>query len=110
MKKIIHVILLSALISPILAEEKCTVPGKAMHWVVDYCMYLSETDDFYSGNVQECFKKNNGYKIKNTCDNKINYKTKICQKQMDSGYLKGGVEKCVNNKEFITRTVSNGGI
>ena len=75
MKKIIYIILLSALISPILAEEKCTIPGKAMHWVVDYCMYLSETDDFYSGNVEECFKKITAIRLKTRA--KIRKNTKL---------------------------------
>jgi hypothetical protein len=110
MKKIIYIILLSSFISPILADEKCHIPGKAMHWVVSYCMYLSETDDFFSGNVQACFKNNNGYKIKNTCENKTNYKTKICQLSVDNGYLKNGVDACVKDNEFIPRTVKNDGM
>jgi len=92
------------------AGEACNIPGKTLHWVVDYCMYLSETDDYNSGDVQPCTKRNKGFEIKNTRENRKIYKRKICKYIVTNGYYKGTVEKCVNDKDFIPGTVRNDGI
>jgi hypothetical protein len=33
-------------------------------------MYQTETDDFLDEKVQTCFEKNQGYKVKDTCENR----------------------------------------
>jgi len=93
------------------AEGKaCEIPGKAMHWVADYCLHQAETDDFQEPKVQACFEKNQGHKIQDTCENRKKYKMKLCQHMVSKGYYDGTAEMCFQDKEFIPTTVSNGGI
>ncbi len=81
-----------------------------IHWVVDYCMYLNSTDDFQNESVQICFEAENALELENTCENKKEYKRKICKFLCDNGYFDGGLEKCINDDSFITSTVKNGGL
>jgi len=73
-------------------------------------MYQAETDDFLDEKVQTCFETNQGYKVKNTCENKIKYKMKICAHLAGMGYFSGNAEICFKNTEFMPRTVKNDGI
>ena len=91
-------------------NEECEVPGKTMHWIADYCMHLAETDDFQESKVQACFEKNQGHKIKDTCENKKIYKMKLCQHMVGRGFYDGDAETCFQDKEFIPTTVRNGGV
>lgn len=112
MQKIPNILSLLLLVfsQPVLAVEKCDIPGKAMYWVADYCMYISETDDFLNTDVQACFEKNKGYDIKNTCENKREFRRKICEYLTRSGHIEGDIEECMNNKEFVPNTVKNNGV
>lgn len=91
-------------------DATCEVPGKAMHWIADYCLHQAETDDFQEPKVQACFAKNQGYKIQDTCENRKKYKMKLCQYMVSKGYYEGDAATCFQDKEFIPATVSNGGI
>jgi hypothetical protein len=90
--------------------EDCDIPGKTIHWIADYCMYQAETDDFLDEKVQTCFEKNQGYKVKDTCENKKKYKMKICAHLAGMGYFNGNAEICFKDMEFIPPTVKNDGI
>ena len=90
--------------------EDCEIPGKTIHWIAAYCMYQAETDDFLDEKVQTCFEKNQGFKVKDTCENKIKYKMKICAHLAGMGYFSGNAEICFKGMEFIPRTVKNDGI
>lgn len=90
--------------------DECAIPGKTIHWIADYCMYQAETDDFLNEKVQTCFERNQGYKVKDTCENKKKYKMKICKHLAGMGYFNGNAEICFKDMEFIPPTVKNGGI
>lgn len=90
--------------------EECEIPGKAMHWVADYCMHKAETDDFQEQSVQSCFEKNHGHEVKDTCENRKMYKMKLCQHMVSMGFYDGDAQTCFRDKEFIPTTVRNGGI
>jgi hypothetical protein len=111
MKKFL--ILISVFIFFMIADaqpEDCEIPGKAIHWIADYCMYLAETDYFLDEKVQTCFEKNQGYKVKNTCENKRKYKIKICAHLAEMDYFNGKAEICFKDREFVPATVKNDGI
>ena len=90
--------------------EDGEIPGKTIRWIAAYSMYQAETDDFLDEKVQTCFEKNQGFKVKDTCENKIKYKMKICAHWAGMGYFSGYAEICFKDMEFIPRTVKNDGI
>jgi len=111
MKKVLSLTAVLVLFSVANAQtEDCEIPGKTIHWIAGYCMHQAETDDFLDEQVQSCFEKNQGYKTKDTCENKKKYKMKLCQHLVGMGYFDGDTETCFNDKEFIPSTVRHGGI
>jgi hypothetical protein len=90
--------------------ENCEIPGKTIHWIADYCMYQAETGDFLDEKVQTCFEKNQGYKVKDTCENKKKYKMKIYAHLAGMGYFNGNAEIYFKDMDFIPPTVKNDGI
>jgi hypothetical protein len=90
--------------------EDCEIPGKTIHWIVDYCMYQGESDDFLDEKVQACFERNQGYKVTDTCENKKKYKMKMCTHLAEKGYFNSNAEICFKDLEFIPATVKNDGI
>ena len=110
MKRILCILALPIISTAVFANERCNIPGKTMHWIAEYCMHLSGTDDFFSGDVEVCFEKNNGYEANNTCEDKIYYKRKICELIIEDNELDDSIDKCIKNSEFIPNTVKNDGI
>lgn len=108
MKQIKLASLLLVLSFPAGADEtSCSIPGEPIHWVADYCMYKSETDDFENAGVQECFAqevKREG----DDCEIKSHYKMEICK--MASRYFDDSWEKCMANESFSGSTVRDGGV
>lgn len=90
--------------------EDCEIPGKTIHQIADYCMYQTETDDFLDEKVQTCFEKNQGYKVKDTCENRKKFKMKICAHLAGMGYFNGNAEICFEDIKFMPQTVKNDGI
>lgn len=101
-------VLLFLVVTDALAEE-CEIPGKAMHWIADYCLHQAETDDFQESKVQACFEKNQGNKTKDSCENRKKYKMKLCQHLVNKEFYEGDAASCFADKEFIPTTVRNGG-
>lgn len=92
------------------AEKKCSVPGEAVHWQADYCLYKVGTDDFFHEEVQMCMEKEEMKPKKSSCATKIEYKDKICRKIADLEPYNGSVEKCFRDAGFSGATVRNGGV
>jgi hypothetical protein len=92
------------------AEKKCGVPGEAVHWQADYCMYKVGTNDFFHDDVQICMEKEEKKPRKSLCAAKIEYKDKICRKIADLEPYNGSIEKCFRDTEFSGPTVRNGGV
>lgn len=87
--------------------EDCEIPGKAIQWIADYCMYEVESDDLLDEKVQICLEQNRGYTVEDTCENKKDYKMKICILLAARGDYNGNAEICFNDMEFIPATVKN---
>lgn len=73
-------------------------------------MYQAETDGFLDEKAQACFEKNQGYKTKDTCENKKKYKMKICTHLAGMGHFNGNPDICFHDRGFIPPTVKNDGI
>jgi len=89
--------------------EECLAKGDVLHWIADYCMYLAETDDFANEKVQSCFEKEQAFKIKDTCENRMNFKKKLCGlPSIRDSYP--SVEACYEDNAFSGPAVRNGGV
>jgi hypothetical protein len=111
MKKFLILTTMLLFFAPAYAQtDECPIPGKTIHWIADYCMVQAETDDFLDEKVQTCFEKNQGYKVKDTCENKKKYKMKICAHLAGMGHFNGNAATCFKDKEFIPPTVKNNGL
>lgn len=87
--------------------EDCEIPGKTIQWIADYCIYEVESGDLLDEKVQTCLEKNRGYTVKDTCENKIKYKMKICKHLAGMGYYNGNAEICFSDMKFMSSTVKN---
>lgn len=98
-----------SLLSLLLASQAsaCQVPGDVQHWIVDYCLYKSETDDFLAPEVMSCIEKQNNEGLSD-CAVKTKYKEEICT--MMQSYFDDSPEKCLEDATFSGPTVRNGGI
>lgn len=102
------VVLLALLSSTVLAEE-CPVPGEVDHWVIDYCLWINESDDLSQPGVQECYKAEKKQASgMSSCKAKQHFKRKICEVHAyyDDSF---NIKSCLADVEFQGPTVSNGG-
>lgn len=94
----------------IAAPPKCAVPGEAVHWAADYCMYSAATDDFANPKVQACFAKQPSFTKASECKAKLNYKRGICDVVVRNGSYKKSAKQCLQDHSFSGPTVRNGGL
>ncbi|MBN1379570.1 MAG: hypothetical protein JXA04_10085 [Gammaproteobacteria bacterium] len=102
-------ILLLLIVSTTIFAEDCPIPGKAEHWIIDYCLWVNESDDLEQPGVQECYEEEKQQSSdKKECKAKEYFKRKICEAH--AFYEEGfDVDDCVADEEFKGPTVSNGG-
>lgn len=70
------------------------MPGEAVHWQADYCLYKVGTDDFFHEDVQMCMEKEEMKPKKSSCASKIEYKNEICRRIADLEPCNGSIKKC----------------
>ena len=91
----------------------CNIPGEAIHWRADYCLWLNETGDFNADSVQKCFygklatDKKQGM---SDCDKKRFYREEICRSMIGMYIFRGSMEKCMKSDETIPATVEKDGV
>jgi len=105
---LLAILLLSSLPSMASADQ-CAAGGAVLHWSVDYCLYLAETDDFENEAVQSCLEKEQAFQLDNTCENRMLYKRKLCSMPAVSKAF-SSVDACVEDEAFSGPTVRNGGV
>jgi hypothetical protein len=72
-------------------------------------MYLAETDDFANEKVQLCFERKQAFKIKNTCENRMKFKKKLCDlPSVRDSYP--SAEACYEDATFSGPAVRNSGV
>jgi hypothetical protein len=92
-------------------ETDCPLPGKLVHWRVDYCMWKAGTDDYLESSVQQCEDKRTAVDDKlmtTACQKKQYYHRKICEMSIGQGLYSGTMRKCID--EILPRTVREGGV
>ncbi|WP_190285766.1 hypothetical protein [Montanilutibacter psychrotolerans] len=90
------------------AHDACEVPGKAIQWQVDYCLFRSETDDVIA--AQPCMDREGTRRFSSECARKRHYKHRLCELQVGAGVREGSIEQCVRDPEFSGRAVRNDGV
>ncbi len=89
--------------------EDCPVSGKVEHWVIDYCLWINESDDLSQAGVQECHKaEQKQASTMTSCEAKRYFKRKICEVHAyyDDSF---SADKCFTDPDFQGPAVSNGG-
>jgi hypothetical protein len=78
------------------------------HWIADYCMSRLETDDEIAAGP--CISKELARKFRSQCAAKLHYKKALCGLAFSRKQLKTDAARCVRDKDFVGRTVRNGGV
>lgn len=96
--------------SSVVRAQDCSIAGEAEYWVIDYCLWINESDDFSQPGVQECYKEEKE-KIteKKECKAREYFKHRICAAH--AYYLDGfDEEECFADAGFRGPTVTNDGV
>ena len=86
---------------------KCPIPGEALHWQADYCLYKVGTDDIIAAGP--CLERESKINFRSSCNEKFYYKRAICELVIKSGSRSGTASSCVQDPTFVGPTVRNGG-
>lgn len=89
-------------------QEACELPGNAIQWQVDYCLFRSETDDVIA--AQPCMDREDRRRFRNECARKRHYKHRLCELQVAAGLREGSVDQCVRDPEFSGKAVREDGL
>ena len=88
--------------------EACPISGEFEHWRVDYCLFMTETDDIIA--ADPCLERESRIRFRNSCKGKLHYKRALCELVIDAGQRSGSIESCVEDPLFVGPTVRNGGV
>jgi hypothetical protein len=100
--------LLALCIVPMSASAfACAIPGKAIHWIADFCMLTLQTDDEIA--ASECINRELATSPENACVAKVAYKRKMCTLVV-TRERKGRVDTCLRDPGFMGKTVRNGAV
>lgn len=86
----------------------CSVPGHAVQWLADYCMFKEETDDLIAASsCMELERDRNS--PTDECAAKLRYKTRLCNLHLARRTREGTIEDCVGDPNFSGDIVRNDG-
>ena len=88
--------------------EACPIPGEAIHWQADACLFESETDDIIA--AQPCMDRGATLRFADACAEKRFYKQRLCEGMVAASLRAGTVAECVADPAFVGRTVRDGGV
>lgn len=110
MHKVIALVLSLLPLTSVIATEQgaCAVPGHAVQWLADYCMFKEETDDLIAASsCMELERERNSES--DECAAKLRYKARLCGLHIARGSREGTMEDCVNDPGFSGDIVRNDG-
>ena len=85
----------------------CAIPGEAVQWQADYCLFATGTDDLIA--AQPCMDREAKVHFLNACAERQHYKQSLCKLVVEAGSRPGSVEQCMQDIQFSGPTVRNGG-
>ena len=109
MKQFAAIFLVTFVSASAMAETpvQCSIPGDALHWQADYCLYVVGTDDIIAAGP--CLERESKILFRSRCNEKFHYKRAICELIIKSGGRSGTIDNCVQDPTFVGPTVRNGG-
>ena len=92
----------------LLASDRvaCPVPGRAIQWIADYCMYTEQTDDVVAAGA--CIDRKQARSGTDDCATRLRYKTRLCKLHIADGTRQGSLEACISDAAFSGNIVRNG--
>lgn len=95
--------------SAIAAEPRaCPIPGHAVQWLADYCLFKEETDDLIA--ASSCMElEREQIPESDECATKLRYKARLCDLHIARGSRQGTVDDCVSDPSFSGNIVRNDG-
>lgn len=90
------------------ADDGCGIPGNAVQWQADYCLYETGTDDLIA--AQPCMDRERSLQFAGVCAKKAHYKRALCRLVIESGSRHGTIEECFDDPAFSGPVVGNDGI
>lgn len=99
-------IALAALPAGARAAGACAIPGDAVQWQADYCLYVTGTDDIVA--AQPCIEVEMARTFPDACAAKRHYKRLLCGFAVRDGWARGTLAQCLDDASFHGTTVGNG--
>lgn len=87
-------------------EPACRIPGHAIQWIADYCMFKLETDDVIA--ASDCIEAQGSLRFRTACVAKIHFKTEFCRLARAREARKGSLAACVADEDFKGKSVAGG--
>lgn len=86
----------------------CSLPGQAVQWIGDYCLFREQTDDLVAagGCIAEEQGRTTGME---ECGVASRYKSELCKLHLSAGIRPGTLAECVNDAGFSGNIVRNNG-
>lgn len=101
---IAYVLMLQLFSAPAFARGACPVPGHAVQWIADYCLYKEQTDDLVAAGP--CIDEEQAKSDRaDDCATKLHYKTELCALHISDRSRDGPLADCVGDKTFSGNTV-----
>jgi hypothetical protein len=85
----------------------CRVPGHAIQWIADYCLFREQTDDLVA--VAPCMERERSGITGDECAVRLRYKAKLCKLHLSTGARRGTLAACISDPHFAGTIVRNDG-
>ena len=89
-------------------QQACPIPGEAIQWQADLCLFEAETDDIIA--AQPCMDRELISPTADACAQKKRYKLELCRLVVERGFRPGSVDECFKDPTFSGTTVRRGGL
>lgn len=86
-------------------EILCVVPGNTMHWELDHCLLLTDTDDAHNRLVRACMDLVQRSPIPEDCKRNLKLKRYRCLELKQRGNFYGSLEDCIEATNTVGPTV-----
>ena len=109
--RLVLVIAIAAVSSPVQAGSPCEIKGLAIHWAYDSCMSRYETDDGLHPGVIACADRAQRLiRVKGECTAKRIFKDRICALLQRNESPSESRQACMRDPGVVGMTVRNNGL
>lgn len=111
MSRLLMGVMVPLVSGPALAAESsppCSLTGEVIQWAADFCMFKLETDDEIP--ASECIDEQIKIAFTDDCAAKMHFKLALCGLFVTRDPSRGTIEQCMEDPNFMGRTVRDGGV